>query len=188
MFLRNPRLLLLDEATSALDLESEAAVQEALDRLIAQGGHTAVVGGGHSTLLHTSSQPLDIAHHTMSSTPRYYLPRHLNPRLVSGLVQNMWYRTLYDQSKVPISKFPPTDSLKVRPGRDPWVNRPLILRRSALPVTPTLNLIASFDVFLAISGGPYAAVVAHRLSTVRHAQRINVIQAGAYTRPLFGST
>ena len=45
VFLRNPRLLLLDEATSALDLESEAAVQEALDRLIAQGGHTAVVWG-----------------------------------------------------------------------------------------------------------------------------------------------
>ena len=43
MFLRNPTLLLLDEATSALDLESEAAVQEALDRLIATGGHTAVV-------------------------------------------------------------------------------------------------------------------------------------------------
>jgi len=33
-------------------------------------------------------------------------------------------------------------------------------------------------VFLATSGGPYAWVVAHRLSTVRHAQRINVIQAG----------
>ena len=43
VFLRNPQLLLLDEATSALDLESEAAVQEALDRLIALGGHTAVV-------------------------------------------------------------------------------------------------------------------------------------------------
>mmetsp|Transcript_19604 Transcript_19604/g.49066 ORF Transcript_19604/g.49066 Transcript_19604/m.49066 type:complete len:735 (+) Transcript_19604:347-2551(+) len=43
VFLRNPQLLLLDEATSALDLESEAAVQEALDRLIAMGGHTAVV-------------------------------------------------------------------------------------------------------------------------------------------------
>lgn len=43
VFLRNPQLLLLDEATSALDLESEAAVQEALDRLVALGGHTAVV-------------------------------------------------------------------------------------------------------------------------------------------------
>lgn len=32
--LRNPRLLILDEATSSLDVESEALVQEALDRLM----------------------------------------------------------------------------------------------------------------------------------------------------------
>ena len=31
---RNPKILLLDEATSALDSESEAVVQEALDRVI----------------------------------------------------------------------------------------------------------------------------------------------------------
>lgn len=31
--IRNPRILLLDEATSALDTESEAVVQEALDRV-----------------------------------------------------------------------------------------------------------------------------------------------------------
>lgn len=31
--IRNPRILLLDEATSALDAESEAVVQEALDRV-----------------------------------------------------------------------------------------------------------------------------------------------------------
>ena len=43
MFLRNPRLLLLDEATSALDLESEAAVQRAIDVLLAMGGRTAIV-------------------------------------------------------------------------------------------------------------------------------------------------
>ena len=30
---RNPKVLLLDEATSALDSESEAVVQEALDRV-----------------------------------------------------------------------------------------------------------------------------------------------------------
>jgi ATP-binding cassette subfamily B protein len=35
VFLRNPKVLLLDEATSALDAESEAKVQEALDKLIA---------------------------------------------------------------------------------------------------------------------------------------------------------
>lgn len=34
VFLRKPRILLLDEATSALDAESEARVQEALDKLI----------------------------------------------------------------------------------------------------------------------------------------------------------
>ena len=30
---RNPKILLLDEATSALDSESEAVVQEALDKV-----------------------------------------------------------------------------------------------------------------------------------------------------------
>jgi ABC-type multidrug transport system fused ATPase/permease subunit len=35
VFLRKPKILLLDEATSALDAESEAKVQEAIDRLIA---------------------------------------------------------------------------------------------------------------------------------------------------------
>ena len=30
---RNPKILLLDEATSALDSESEAVVQDALDRV-----------------------------------------------------------------------------------------------------------------------------------------------------------
>lgn len=43
VFLRNPRLLLLDEATSALDVESEAAVQKAIDALLAMGGRTALV-------------------------------------------------------------------------------------------------------------------------------------------------
>ena len=43
VFLRNPRLLLLDEATSALDVESEAAVQKAIDALLAAGGRTALV-------------------------------------------------------------------------------------------------------------------------------------------------
>eukprot|EP00048_Salpingoeca_helianthica_P017049 m.235427 g.235427 ORF g.235427 m.235427 type:complete len:701 (+) comp20065_c0_seq1:721-2823(+) len=42
-FLRRPRVLLLDEATSALDAESEAQVQEALDRLIQLGGHTVLL-------------------------------------------------------------------------------------------------------------------------------------------------
>jgi len=43
MLLRKPKILLLDEATSALDSESEAQVQQALDRLIQQGGRTVVL-------------------------------------------------------------------------------------------------------------------------------------------------
>ena len=38
---RNPDLLLLDEATSALDTQSEATVQEALDK--ARHGRTTIV-------------------------------------------------------------------------------------------------------------------------------------------------
>jgi len=41
--LRNPRILLLDEATSALDVESEAQVQQAIDRLLSGGGRTIMV-------------------------------------------------------------------------------------------------------------------------------------------------
>ena len=42
IFLRKPKICLLDEATSALDEDSQAAVQSALDALIASGGS----GGG----------------------------------------------------------------------------------------------------------------------------------------------
>ncbi len=47
--LKNPRILLLDEATSALDNESEAVVQEALDKLM-QGRTTVVVAHRLSTI------------------------------------------------------------------------------------------------------------------------------------------
>jgi len=40
VFLRKPKILLLDEATSALDAESEAKVQEALDKLISSRSPT----------------------------------------------------------------------------------------------------------------------------------------------------
>ena len=41
--LRKAKILLLDEATSALDAESEASVQQALDKLIASGGATVIL-------------------------------------------------------------------------------------------------------------------------------------------------
>jgi ABC-type multidrug transport system fused ATPase/permease subunit len=47
--LRNPRVLILDEATSALDYESEALVQEALDRL-GQGRTEVVIAHRLSTI------------------------------------------------------------------------------------------------------------------------------------------
>jgi ATP-binding cassette subfamily B (MDR/TAP) protein 1 len=43
MLVRNPPLLLLDEATSALDSESEAVVQESLDKLMQDTSRTVVV-------------------------------------------------------------------------------------------------------------------------------------------------
>ncbi|ORX63120.1 P-loop containing nucleoside triphosphate hydrolase protein [Hesseltinella vesiculosa] len=39
---RRPKILLLDEATSALDSESEKLVQEALDKVLEQGGRTTI--------------------------------------------------------------------------------------------------------------------------------------------------
>ena len=43
VFLRKPKFLFLDEATSALDAESESLVQEAIDKLIQQGGSTVIL-------------------------------------------------------------------------------------------------------------------------------------------------
>ncbi|KAI8369689.1 p-glycoprotein [Blakeslea trispora] len=40
--IRKPKLLLLDEATSALDSESEKIVQEALDKILEEGGRTTI--------------------------------------------------------------------------------------------------------------------------------------------------
>ncbi len=48
--LKDPRILVLDEATSALDAESEALVQEALDRLM-QGRTTLIIAHRLSTVM-----------------------------------------------------------------------------------------------------------------------------------------
>jgi ATP-binding cassette subfamily B protein len=49
--LKDPRILVLDEATSSLDAESEALVQEALERLI-QGRTTFVIAHRLATVVH----------------------------------------------------------------------------------------------------------------------------------------
>ncbi|MDV6379290.1 ABC transporter ATP-binding protein [Sporosarcina sp. GW1-11] len=51
VFLKNPALLILDEATSSLDLESEALIQESLDRL-ANERTTLIVAHRLSTITH----------------------------------------------------------------------------------------------------------------------------------------
>lgn len=53
VFLKNPPILILDEATSALDLESEALIQESLDRL-AHNRTTLIVAHRLSTITHTN--------------------------------------------------------------------------------------------------------------------------------------
>ncbi|MER2108453.1 MAG: ABC transporter ATP-binding protein [Solibacillus sp.] len=51
VFLKNPPILILDEATSALDLESEALIQDSLDRL-AHDRTTIVIAHRLSTITH----------------------------------------------------------------------------------------------------------------------------------------
>ena len=51
--LKDPRILLLDEATSSLDSESEALIQEALDRLM-QDRTTFIVAHRLSTVQHAT--------------------------------------------------------------------------------------------------------------------------------------
>ena len=52
--LRNPPILILDEATSALDSESEQLVQQALERLMANGRTTLVIAHRLSTVRNAS--------------------------------------------------------------------------------------------------------------------------------------
>lgn len=51
VFLKNPRIFIFDEATSALDLESEQAIQQAVDRL-ARDRTTLIVAHRLSTITH----------------------------------------------------------------------------------------------------------------------------------------
>lgn len=51
VFLKNPPILVLDEATSALDLESEALIQESLDRLASERT-TIIIAHRLSTITH----------------------------------------------------------------------------------------------------------------------------------------
>lgn len=54
VFLKNPPILVLDEATSALDLESEALIQESLERL-AHDRTTIVIAHRLSTITHADT-------------------------------------------------------------------------------------------------------------------------------------
>lgn len=60
VFLKDPRILVLDEATSALDLESEALIQDSLERL-AKDRTTLIVAHRLSTITH-ANQILVVEH------------------------------------------------------------------------------------------------------------------------------
>jgi len=72
--------------------------------------------------------------------PPHFSPLFLELNSVSGLVSKLWYRILFDQSEMSMSRNSPTDSPKVRPGRDPRVNRSSISRISRRLGAPTLSL------------------------------------------------
>ena len=66
VFLKNPPILILDEATSALDLESEALIQDSLERL-AHDRTTLIVAHRLSTITH-ADQILVIDHGKLSES------------------------------------------------------------------------------------------------------------------------
>jgi ATP-binding cassette, subfamily B, bacterial len=92
--LKNPKLIILDEATSALDAESEALVQEALERLM-RGRTTFVIAHRLSTVVH-ADQILVLMdgkiaesgrHHELMARNGYYAS--LVHRQTRGLIQNV---------------------------------------------------------------------------------------------------
>ena len=91
--IKNPPLLILDEATSSLDAESEALVQEALDRLM-QGRTTFVIAHRLSTIVHADcivvlkkGQLVESGNHwELMQQDGYYTS--LVKRQIQGLVRN----------------------------------------------------------------------------------------------------
>ncbi|MGH2319584.1 ABC transporter ATP-binding protein [Planococcus sp. SE5232] len=70
VFLKNPPILILDEATSALDLESEALIQDSLERL-AHDRTTLIVAHRLSTITH-ADQILVIDHGKLAESGTHY--------------------------------------------------------------------------------------------------------------------
>ena len=81
--LRDPQVLILDEATSALDGESEAIVQEALDRLMA--GRTTFIVAHRLSTLRRADRVIVLDHGRLqeSGTPADLAARH--PALYGAL-------------------------------------------------------------------------------------------------------
>ena len=74
--IKNPKVLLLDEATSALDTESEAIVQDALDKVCCFCPHSFPIN-------------LYVVHFFLSTNQIFYASREMT---LSQLVFYNWFR------------------------------------------------------------------------------------------------